>query len=123
MPCELRYSVKLINSETIVTTSTSTSNGYDLSGSKAKLLAIWVQVESGSSPDIKLTYEMADKDVSAHYVTPTGESPLINALTDTNPRVIDIESPPMKWIRLKVTGNPANGSNTVVTVKLTLTSY
>jgi len=121
MSYELRYSIKLVKSQTITTTDVYTSIGYDLSGTKAKKFAVWIIVESGTNPDVKLTYEMADKDILANYVVPNGTSPLINDLTDTNPRILTIENPPMQWIRFKVTGNDNNGS-AIVTVKLTLTS-
>jgi len=122
MSYELRTNLKMVDAQTINGTGLGyTSSGFDLSSSKAKKYAVWVQA-SGTTVNLKVTVEMSDRDTDTHYVVTDGQIPIIDNLTDSNPHVISCEVPDMKWIRFRVYGNAGNGTNTVLTLRMSITS-
>ena len=102
----------LVNSQTITTTNTYTSGTVNIMQYNVGL-GVWYKITSGSSQDIKIEYELSYDDDTNHFVAPDNTPDIVTNLTNTNKHVRYLTPFPMKFLRIKVTGNSGNTSATL----------
>lgn len=105
----------LVDTETINATATYTSSAIDLNA--AEYLGVWYKATSaGGTPDVKIEFQMSYDDTAGNFVEPEGASDIETNLTTETAHVKRLSCPPMRYLRIKVTGNAANPADTIVTV-------
>lgn len=91
---------------------TALSNGYDLS--RGLYFGLWLKC-AGTGPDVKAEWLESPTKESTDFAL--GVSIVANH-TGTSPLVYNIAPPPMRYGRLKLTGNAGNGANSTCTAKV-----
>lgn len=75
---------------------------------------------AGSAPDLKIQLEQSPVAPStegasdANYVIPSGVADITSSVTATTMNIQSISPVPMRYGRLKITGNVGNGANTTL---------
>lgn len=109
--------IVLFSSVTINGTATATSVAIPIKS--AGFFGVWYQaVSSASAPDLKIQYEMSYDSTPANFAVPVGASDIVTNLTAETIQIESIQPPPMAYIRIKVTGNAGNASDTVLNLRL-----
>lgn len=109
---------ELINGTAEVDTLISSSkNGFHLV--EFNTFGLWVDL-NGSAPDVKIEIIQSYNDTAANYVLPNANSSIVSSLTATTPKIYAIQPTPMPYMRLRVTGINANGTDTRITAYLWL---
>ena len=102
---------------TIDTTATASSSVITVKSSG--YFGVWYQATSSvGTPDIKLEVTMSPDTTTANFVEPEGMPDIVTNLADETAHVKGISPPPMKYMKIKYTGNGANPADTILNLKL-----
>ena len=115
MGMKLREVFCPIYNKTINGTAAATSNSMDLSLLDLNTMAISCKIESGSAPDVKITYTMSADN--SNFVLPEGDLPIFTSFT-SGEKEKNFVPTKMRYIKFTVTGNASNGSDTKVTLRV-----
>lgn len=108
-----------IYNKTVNATAAISSNSIDLSALDLETMAISCKIESGSAPDVKVTYTMSNDN--SNFIVPDGDLSLFDSIT-SGEKGISFTPTKMRYVIFTVTGNASNDTDTKVTLRLSASS-
>ena len=106
---------QLFNSTEVFDTDVSTSSAFPVPS--AGYFGVWYQATSSAgAPDLLIEYEMSYDSTAGNFIEPESAVDIETNLVAETAKVKSINPPPMKYMRIKATGNASNAADTILTL-------
>lgn len=88
-----------------------------------EFFGLWIQATSATgTADVLVEIQQSYNDTAANYIEPSVGSVVASSITNEAANVYSLTPSPMPFLRIQVTGNAANPTDTVVTAFLWMQS-
>lgn len=120
---EVYGEAKQIFSSSAVAGNGGTATSVAIPVKTSGYFGIWYKATStAGTPDIKIEVLMSPDETDANFVEPENMPDVVTNLTAETAKVDSINPPPMKYMKIKCTGNASNNADTVVDAYLFIQS-